>query len=138
MKIGTKSKEVDVKKEKKVYKLLPLGDYPAVLTWIDKRESEKGSTYKELVFKITAGDHKDRRLWVKLFDSGVSQAALDISAKRLNSLKAASNLADDLIVADLIKKAKEVVGKEVMLKVGIEKGSNGFKDRNNVLDFLAL
>ena len=109
--------------------LLPKGDYQAkvVESAVVPTASGSGEMLK-LVFEVTAGDFRRRRIVERLNIVNAHATAQRIAQEKLGRLCAAAGLSG---IAD----SDELHGIPVVIRVDIQPGSDGYGDRNAIKDY---
>ena len=109
--------------------LLPKGDYQAkvVESAVLPTASGNGELLK-LVFEVTAGDFRRRRIVERLNIVNAHATAQRIAQERLARLCAAAGLSG---IAD----SDELHGIPVVIRVDIQPGGDGYGDRNAIKDY---
>lgn len=113
------------------YDLLPAGWYAMQIVDSEQKESKAGNPYLSLVCEMIEADHpqfRGRRIWVNLSLWGPSPKAQEIAQGQLASICKGLGLGQ-------INDTNELHHKPLAVKVKIEKGSNGYADRNGAQAF---
>ena len=112
--------------------------------WFKKSATSKAK-WMELEFTVVGGEHDKRRFWHKIFvdgdkmgASGVPQAK-EIGLSTLRSIIESANninpsdMSEDAMQRRNISGVNDLSGMEICAKVGIEKGTNGYEDKNKLI-----
>lgn len=111
--------------------LLPKGDYQAKVVESAVLPTASGSgEMLKLVFEVTAGDFRRRRIVERLNIVNAHATAQRIAQERLARLCAAAGLSG---IAD----SDELHGIPVVIRVDIQPGGDGYGDRNAIKDYRA-
>lgn len=117
------------------YPAIPDGNYPVQVFEITEGKPSKNgnSVYTEFTLKIADGEFKDRRVWERSFESGVSSKAIDVSRQRLEKLVTAAAGKDtyEKIMNGQMTLEEGLKGKSLAVELATK---NGY---TNVKSFLA-
>lgn len=136
MGIGTQTQGTTGNAEKKKFDPLNPGTYVAKLDQvIDKTAKSGNSKYKDLVFKISEGEHAGRLIFnTRLFYQG-SKRAIEVSGDKANKLVKAlgvnggmNELGNDLTALE------DYIGTDVVVKLDVEYPA-GYSARNIIKSF---
>ena len=109
--------------------LIPKGWQPMKMLSHEEKTNATGWRGLVLEFEITRGDHKGRRIWpLYTTHHQTSTKAVEIGRGKLGHLIKAAGKPD-------AQSPDEVQGIEIAGFVGIKKGTGGYDDKNDVLDF---
>ena len=113
------------------FELLPKGRYLGVCTETEiKTNSAKTGEYLKLTFELIEGSYKGRKLFEQLNIRHPNPKAVEIALSQLSSL---CHAIDVMEVAD----SSALHNIPVLLEVGIEKGRDGYEDRNRIYSYLS-
>ena len=111
------------------FELLAKGRYLAVCTESEiKTNSAKTGEYLKLTFEIIEGSYKGRKLFDQLNIRHPNPKAVEIALSTLSQL---CHAVDVLEVGD----SSVLHNIPVLLEVGIEKGRDGYEDRNRIYGY---
>lgn len=115
------------------FELLPVGDYTAQATKVGKTmtQADNGDWYYDVAFEIIDGAKKGRLVFGKFHLNNQNPKAVEISRREYARLHTAVGLAGS-------RNPVEVLNRPLIVKVGVEKGSNGFADKNQIKGYKAL
>lgn len=141
MKIGqndanTKTMQAGIKK-KKTYEPIPKSAYRAIMTSVKEKKTNKGDgTYLEATFRVVDGEFKSRLIWHKFNIDSPYAKCKEIGLDQLNKFLKCVGQNAGLGGLDFdTDRVTEYLNKDVIINVGIEEASNGFKARNKVTSF---
>ena len=110
-----------------------------------KKSANTSAKWMELEFTVVGGEYDKRKFWHRLFvdgdkklSSGISQAK-EIGLSTLRSIiESANNINPSDMSEDAMQKrniggVNDLSGMEICAKVGIEKGTNGYEDKNKLI-----
>ena len=106
--------------------LLPKGKYKAKVAGAEEKTSQKGNNYLEVEFIL----ENTRHIWHIFNLWNPSNDSKEISQKEFNKLGAICGVSGQVTDTD------QILGREVLLDVGIKAGTAGYPDKNVVKDFL--
>ena len=112
---------------------LPPGAYKVAITGSElKTARDKASTYIALELVVIDGEHQNRKLWDRL--------TWTHSTKPKGQARGRSDFAKICNAVGISRPndTSELHDKPVGAVVGIEKGTNGYADRNSIKDYLPL
>lgn len=120
--------------EKKEYPLLPDGDYVVVMDRVSENPTKKGDgSYVKASFKIGEGEFKGRLLFNNFLINHPNPKASQIGKEQLDKcLKALGVYNGFAGVGHDTTQLESFLGKELIVNVGVEEGTNGYKDRNKI------
>jgi hypothetical protein len=135
--------------EQQNYDLIPAGEIAVVQMRIRPGGAGEGGILKrsktgeaemlDLEIVIVDGKYAKRKLWANMIVSGTTDGhaqAGDITRSKLRAILESARGIKPSDLSEAAKKARSVAGYEdfdglrFIAKVGIEKGSNGYKDKN--------
>ncbi|HAI36932.1 MAG TPA: hypothetical protein DCM40_01705 [Maribacter sp.] len=110
-----------------------------------KKSANTSAKWMELEFTVVGGEYDKRKFWHRLFvdgdkklSSGISQAK-EIGLSTLRSIIESANninpsdMSEDAMQRRNISGVNDLSGMEICAKVGIEKGTNGYEDKNKLI-----
>ena len=106
--------------------LLPKGKYKAKVAGAEEKTSQKGNNYLEVEFIL----ENTRHIWHRFNLWHPNATAKEISQKEFNKLGGICGVNGQVTDTD------QLLGREVLLDVGIEAGTGNYGDKNVVKDFL--
>jgi hypothetical protein len=111
------------------FALIPNGKYRATITSAEKLQSKANSQnhYLELVIEI---DSQSSRIWDRLNLWNKNVNAVNASVSRLNQIASALGL-------QRVGDSDEILHKQIGVEVGIDKGNNGYADKNNITKYFS-
>jgi hypothetical protein len=109
--------------------LVPSGWAPMKLIKVEEKSNDSGWRGLSMEFEIVGGPHKGRRVWpLYTTHHRTSEKAVEIGRGKIGHLVKAAGRPDAM-------DTDEVIGVVIDGKIGIKKGSAGYDDKNDVLDF---
>jgi hypothetical protein len=129
---------------KKEYELLPEGDYTVALEKFEEKQTKKKleglvdkGSYISTQFNILAGPHEGRKLFHNFNIQNMSPKAQSIAIEQLNKLVERAGIQGGFEGLDNDTDGlNKIVGQPVVVRVKVESGTNGYKDRNKISSFL--
>ena len=120
--------------EKKVYPPLPDGDYLVSFDRASEQATKKGDgSYVKASFKVVEGDYKGRLLFNYFLITHSNPKAAQIGKEQLSKCLKAMGVVNGFEgIGNDATQLESFVGKELIVKVGIEAGTNGYSDRNKI------
>ena len=110
-----------------------------------KKSANTSAKWMELEFTVVGGEYDKRKFWHRLFvdgdkklSSGISQAK-EIGLSTLRSIIESANninpsdMSEAAVQRRNISGVNDLSGMEICAKVGIEKGTNGYEDKNKLI-----
>jgi hypothetical protein len=111
---------------------LPPGRYPVAISKTEMKDTKAGTgQYLQIELTITSGTAANRKLWARLNLVNQNQQAVDIAYRELSAICHAVGV---MQVAD----SDELLGREMMVDVGIEKNGQTGEDTNRVKGYAAI
>jgi len=113
------------------FKPIPVGDYLAMITKIElkdskAREDKPSSKYQQLEFKLIGdGPYKNRIVWDILSHS---EKAQEFTQRKISGMCRAVGLHH-------ISDTDELKNKPMIISLGIQKGEGGYDDKNNIKEY---
>ena len=108
--------------------LLPVDWYVAVATKVEPKDNQaKGAKWLDCEFEIVDGPHARRKVWTNITTSNQSETATQIGLSQLSAWCKALNVA-------ILKDSSDLMNKPMLIHVKIEKGTNGYSDKNKVVN----
>jgi hypothetical protein len=108
---------------------VPPGEYTLKALEAEEKETASGGTYIKVKFEVVAGEYAGRWIWNNYNIVNASEKAQQIGRQQLVSWATAAGKPE----ADDTDKLLERPFKAL---VGIEKGTGGYADRNNIKSYL--
>ncbi len=106
---------------------LPKGDYPVMAIASELKNTAAGNgKYIEFDLVVIEGEHKDRRLWLKINVENPNQQAVDIGKREYKRMHEAIGLSSSTRTEDLHNKP-------FVVRVGFGKGD--YADKNEIKGF---
>ena len=114
-----------------------------------KESSHSSAKYIEAEFTIVGGKFDKRKVWQNIFFDGDAKNDQGISKARVNGLRTLRLLVDSMLGLDpkdvspesnnkrKIPGVDALQGQEFCIKIGIEKGTNGYSDKNKMVSPIA-
>ena len=108
------------------------GDFPELV-----RSTSSGAQFLDCEFTILSEPMKNRKFWMNIMFSGVSEKAMNISQALFRAILESSRGIRPDDVSELAHKARRVNGLsdfneiEFAARIGFEAGKNGYDDKNN-------
>lgn len=111
------------------FELLPAGEYLVSVEDATIKETQSGGAGINVKLYIAEGDYQGRYLfdWINVAHPS-SQKCVDIGLAQLKRLVEASGIDTSVPFTD----PAVLIGKLVIAKAGIQKGKDGYEDKNNV------
>lgn len=110
-------------------KLLPDGEYLAIITSSDYREARSGAgSYLELVFEIIKGEYTGSRVFLRLCLEHANQTAVQIARSTL------ARLARELGFPEVPRKSEDLHNREIFIQV-VQRAQNDGVIRNEIRSF---
>lgn len=117
--------------QRKERELVPPGRYRARIVASEMKTTTKGDgQYLQLTWSILGGDFDDKYVWQRLNIVNKSDRAQGIAKRQLKNLMNALNV-------DELDDSEQLHNQPIDIDVVIEKGTNGFSDKNDVKGFYA-
>lgn len=116
------------------YTPIPEGWYQARVNQVEEKNSKAGGMYLSVQFEITGESYNNRKVYHNYNVVNSNDQAVQIAKGQLCALTEATvqkHLSE-------VPNSDVIIGHELLIKVGISKGTNGYKDSNNVLGYKAL
>jgi hypothetical protein len=135
-------------KQKEMGALIPNGTIAPVILNIRGRKMTKADDAEMLdcEFTITEGEYEKRKVWENMMitsnGSDGHNTAVDITMSRVRGLLESAygidpeDDSDAAIAAREIEDWEDLDQMEALAKIGIEKGKEGYKDKNKILVFI--
>ena len=115
--------------QRKERELIPPGRYPARIVASEMRTTTKGDgEYLQLTWSILGGDFDDKYVWQRLNIVNKSDRAQSIAKRQLKNLMNALNVEE-------LDDSEQLHDQPLDIDVVIEKGTNGYSDKNDVKGF---
>jgi len=112
------------------YELIPPGKYRAIIESSEVKQTSKGNgTMLSYVAMIIDGEFADRKIFGNMMLVHENEKAEEIGLRSLKQLKVAVGKPQSTKEEDLWEVP-------FVAKVGIEKGKNGYEDRNKIVAFM--
>jgi len=114
-----------------------------------KESPHSSAKYIETEFTIVGGKFDKRKVWQNIFFDGDAKNDQGISKARINGLRTLRLLVDSMLGLDpkdvtpesnnkrKIPGVDALQGQEFCIKIGIEKGTNGYSDKNKMVSPIA-
>jgi|TARA_R100000900_G_scaffold136688_1_gene114782 hypothetical protein len=114
-----------------------------------KESPHSSAKYIETEFTIVGGKFDKRKVWQNIFFDGDAKNDQGISKARVNGLRTLRLLVDSMLGLDpkdvspesnnkrKIPGVDALQGQEFCIKIGIEKGTNGYSDKNKMVSPIA-
>lgn len=109
---------------------IPVGDYPAMIVDSDVKPTKSGNGhYAELVFEVTEGQYKGRKVWARLNLDNPNAKAVEIAQRELSAI---CHAVGKMQISD----TQELHFKPMVIRVDIEE-SEGYAPRNAIKSYKA-
>jgi len=106
--------------------LIPNGEYRAIIIESEECTTKRGDgSYIKLTFQITEGNQENRLIWVNLNMDNPNPKAVEIAGQELSNICMAAGIRE-------IGDSSELHDIPLIIKVGVQKGNNGYDDQNRV------
>tara|TARA_R100001594_G_scaffold142137_2_gene188805 strand:+ start:223 stop:645 length:423 start_codon:yes stop_codon:yes gene_type:complete len=124
--------------EKKEYPLLPDGDYVVTMDRVAEQATKKGDgSFVKASFKVESGDYKGRLIFTNFLINHPNPKAANIGKEQLSKcLKALGVYNGFAGIGNDSTQLESFLGKELIVNVGVEEGTNGYKDRNKIMKWI--
>ena len=120
--------EVEVS-ERGDFEVMPKGEYTLKATEAEAKESSKGGTYIAAEFEVAKGEFTGRKVWQNFNVVCSSEKAEKIGREQIAGWARACGKPN-------AKDTDELLERNFQCKLGIEKGTGGYSDRNKIDSFL--
>ena len=111
---------------------LPPGRYPVAISKTEMKDTKAGTgQYLQIELTITSGTAANRKLWLRLNLVNQNQQAVDIAYRELSAICHAVGVLQ-------VNDSDELLGREMMVDVGIEKNGQTGEDTNRVKGYAAV
>lgn len=111
---------------------LPPGRYPVAISKTEMKDTKAGTgQYLQIELTITSGPASNRKLWARLNLVNPNQQAVDIAYRELSAICHAVGVLQ-------VNDSDELLGREMMVDVGIEKNGQTGEDTNRVKGYAAI
>lgn len=111
---------------------IPAGWYKAICTNAEMKETRAGTgTYLNCTFTIVEGQYENRLVFHMYTLSNPNGQAVQIGASQLAAFGKAVGL-------EIVLESSDLLNKPLMIRVGIQKGKNGYEDKNRVNEHFSL
>lgn len=128
-KFGFDTSEVDVNAQVSYDPLEP-GDYTLKATEAVEKDTKSGDgSYLAVTFEVTKGKYEGRKVWMNFNIHNPSEKAQRIGRQQLVAWATAAGKPD-------AKDTDQLLERSFGATLGIEKGTGGYADRNNIKAFL--
>ena len=112
--------------------ILPPGRYPMAITKTEMKPTRAGNgSYLSVEFTISSGNGANRKLWANLNLDNPNQQTVDIARRELSAICHAVGVLQ-------VNDSDELLGRELMVDVGIEKNGQTGEDTNRVKGYAAI
>jgi hypothetical protein len=125
--------------------MMPSGWYTAEIKDTSERPTKKGDgKYINMKFLITGPKYKGKFIWKMIHHGNKSTAAVDIAKEQMGAISKATGIAvwnsEEVTndAGDKVVHFPDFIGKGLYIRVGVKKGTNGYKDREEVYEFQSL
>ena len=120
--------------EKKTYSPIPDGDYLVTFDRVSEQATKNGTgSYVKASFKVGEGDYKGRLLFNNFLINHSNPKAAQIGKEQLSKCLKAMGIVNGFEgIGNDATQLESFVGKELIVKVGTEAGTNGYADRNKI------
>jgi len=110
-----------------------------------KKSATTSAKWMELEFTVVGGEHDKRKFWHRIFVDGDKRGSSGIPLAKeigLSTLRQIIESANNIDPSDMSEGAmqrrniggvNDLSGMEICAKVGIEKGTNGYEDKNKLI-----
>jgi len=124
--------------EKKSYSPLPNGDYLVTFDRVSEQATKKGDgSFVKASFKVMEGDYKGRLVFTNFLINHPVPKAASIGKEQLGKcLKALGVINGFAGIGNDATQLESFIGKELIVNLGIEEGTNGYADRNKVVKWI--
>jgi hypothetical protein len=116
--------------EERSYEPLPKGEYELKCTEAEEKTTQKGGTMIAATFEVVSGKYANRKIWNNYNVHNDSEKAQRIGREQVSAWARASGKPNATSVDELLERAFTAV-------LDIEKGTNGYSDRNKIIGYVA-
>jgi len=116
--------------EERSYEPLPKGEYELKCTEAEEKTTQKGGQMIAATFEVVKGEYANRKIWNNYNTHNDSDKAQRIGREQLAAWARASGKPNASSVDELLERAFTAV-------LDIEKGTNGYSDRNKIIGYVA-
>jgi hypothetical protein len=111
---------------------LPPGRYPVAISKTEMKPTKAGTgEYLQIELTVTSGTAANRKLWARLNLVNPNQQAVDIARRELSAICHAVGVLQ-------VNDSDELLGREMMVDVVIEKNGQTGEDTNKVKGYAAI
>jgi len=111
---------------------LPPGRYPVAISKTEMKDTKAGTgQYLQIELTVTSGTASNRKLWARLNLVNPNQQAVDIARRELSAICHAVGVLQ-------VNDSDELLGREMMVDVAIEKNGQTGEDTNKVKGYSAI
>ncbi len=115
--------------EPRSFELLPKGEYTLRATDAEELPTSTGGEMIKVTFDVASGSYEGRKIWFQFNTKNASEQAERIGHQQLVAWATACGKPEADDTDDLLERPFQA-------NIVIEKGKNGFKDRNTIASFL--
>jgi hypothetical protein len=120
----------DYESEERSYEPLPKGEYELKCTDAEEKTTQKGGTMIAATFEVVSGKHANRKVWNNFNIHNDSEKAQRIGREQVSAWARACGKPNATSVDELLERSFTAV-------LDIEKGTNGYSDRNRIVGYVA-
>ena len=116
--------------EERSFEPLPKGEYELKCTEAEEKTTQKGGQMIAATFEVVSGKFANRKIWNNYNIHNDSEKAQKIGREQLAAWARASGKPNATSVDELLERSFTAV-------LDIEKGTNGYSDRNKIVGYVA-
>jgi hypothetical protein len=112
------------------FEIMPEGEYTLKAIEAEQKETKKGDgAYLAVTFEVVKGEHTGRRVWQNFNVHNPSEKAQQIGREQVSAWSRAAGKPN-------AQDSDELLERSFQCKLGIEKGTGGYSDKNIIKLFL--
>lgn len=113
------------------FQVMPEGEYTLKATDAEMKETKKGDgAYLAVTFEVVKGEHAGRKVWQNFNIHNPSEKAQNIGREQVSAWGRAAGKPN-------AQDSDELLERSFQAKLGIEKGTGGYSDKNIIKYFMA-
>ena len=116
--------------EERSFEPLPKGEYELKCSEAEEKTTQKGGTMIAATFEVVSGKYANRKIWNNYNIHNDSEKAQRIGREQVSAWARACGKPNATSVDELLERSFTVV-------LDIEKGTNGYSDRNKIVGYVS-
>ena len=113
------------------FEIMPEGEYTLKAIEAEQKDTKKGDgAYLAVTFEVIKGDHTGRRVWQNFNVHNPSEKAQQIGREQVSAWSRAAGKPN-------AQDSDELLERSFQAKLGVEKGTGGYADKNIIKFFLS-